>query len=93
MPFICPGFGRPLQWYSALTGIRKQSVEDVEHLFGPGVVSLWKSMDMRMVRTVRNWRQAIDERGLSEEQCRQFRDDFLNFVLDEWMPWHTEVKA
>ena len=25
--------------YSALTGVRKQSVEDVECLFGPGVIS------------------------------------------------------
>ena len=40
---------------------------------------------------VRNWRRAIDERGLTEEQRRQFRDDFLNFILDEGMPWHKEI--
>ena len=34
--------------YPALTGVRKQSVEDVEHLFGAGVVrritTQWRSM-------------------------------------------------
>ena len=48
--------------------------------------------EAEIVRIVRNWRRAIDERGLSEEQRRQFRDDFLSFILDEWMPWHKEVK-
>ena len=28
--------------YSALSGVRKQSVEDVERLFGPGVISFMK---------------------------------------------------
>ena len=82
--------------YSALTGVRKQSVEDVERLFGPGVISFMEKhgydAEAEIVRTVRNWRRAIDERGLSEEQRREFRDDFLSFILDEWMPWHKEVK-
>ena len=43
------------------------------------------------MRTITNWRRAIDERGLTEEQRRQFCDDFLNFILDEWMPWHKEM--
>lgn len=80
--------------YSALTWVRKQSVEDVEHLFGPGVASFMEKhgykAEAELVRTIRNWRRAIDERGLSEEQRRQFRDDFVNYILDEWMPWHKE---
>ena len=82
--------------YSALTGIRKQSVEDVECLFGPGVISFMEKhgydAEAEIVKTVRNWRRAMDERGLSEEQRRQFCDDFLNFILHDWMPWHREVK-
>ena len=81
--------------YSALTGVRKQSVEDAERLFGPGVISFMEKhgydAEAEMVKAVRNWRRAIDERGLSEEQRRQFRDNFLSFILDEWMPWHKEV--
>ena len=81
--------------YSALTGVRKQSVEDAERLFGPGVISFMEKhgydAEAEMVKAVRNWRRAIDERGLSEEQRRQFRDNFLSFILDEWMPWQKEV--
>lgn len=82
--------------YSALTEVLKQSVEDVERLFGPGVIDFTERRgyvaEAEMVRTVRNWRRAIDERGLSEEQRRQFRDNFLSFILDEWMPWHRESR-
>ena len=78
--------------YSA---VRKQSVEDAERLFRPGVISFMEkhgyNAEAEMVKAVRNWRRAIDERGLSEEQRRQFRDNFLSFILDEWMPWHKEI--
>ena len=81
--------------YTALTGVRKQSVEDVERLFGAGVIEFMEKhgykAEAEYVMIVRNWRRAIDERGLTEEQRRQFRDDFLNFILDEWMPWHKEI--
>ena len=81
--------------YSAVTGVRKQSVEDVERLFGPGVVHFMEkhgyTAEAKMVQTIRNWRRAIDERGLTEEKRRQFRDELLHFILDEWMPWHKQV--
>ena len=51
----------------------------------------WYKAEAEYVKTIRNWRRAIDERGLTEEHRRQFRDDFLNFILDEWMPWHKEI--
>lgn len=77
--------------YTALTGVRKQSVEDVERLFGPGVISFMDKhqyhSEAKYLKTVRNWRRAIDERGLTEQQRRQFRDDFMTFILDEWIPW------
>ena len=80
--------------YTALTGVRKQSVEDVERLFGPGVISFMEEKhydsEAEYLRVVRNWRRAIDERGLTEQQRRQFRDDFVSFILDEWMPWHRQ---
>ena len=68
--------------YSALTGVIKQSVEDVERLFGPGVISFMKRNhykdEAKYVEVVHNWRRSVDERGLSEDQCRQFRDDFIS---------------
>ena len=39
------------------------------------------------VRTVRNWRRACDERGLSS---LKFNYQLLNLILDELMPWHTK---
>ena len=33
--------------YSALTGVRKQSVEDVERLFGAGVIQFMETMGIR----------------------------------------------
>ena len=81
--------------YWALTEVRKQSVEDVERLFGPGVIAFMEKQgyqeEAKFVAMVRNWRWAIDERGLTEQQRRQFRDDFLNFIPDDWMPWHKQV--
>ena len=78
--------------YSALSGVRKQSVEDVERLFGPGVISFMKKNhyenEAKYLEVVRNWRRSVDERGLCEDQRRQFRDDFISYILDEWMPWH-----
>ena len=44
--------------------------------------------EARYVATIRNWRQATDERGLSQEQRTQYNRDFLGMVLDELMPWH-----
>jgi len=82
--------------YSTLTGVRKQSVEDVEHLFGPSIISFMErhgyKAEAEMVKMVRNWRRAIDEKGLNEQQRRQYHDNFLNYILDDWMPWHRELR-
>ena len=80
--------------YPALTGIRKQSVDDVERLFGAGVVKFMEEKGYRQeakyLSIVHNWRRAIDERGLSTQQRQQFREDFLTFLLNDWMPWHAQ---
>ena len=58
--------------YPALVGTRKQSVEDVERLFGESLIQFMErksySVEAKYFRTIRNWRRAIDERGLSETQ-------------------------
>lgn len=64
--------------YTALSGICKQSVEDVECLFGQSVIEWMESKgyvyEAEYLHAVRDWRRACDERGLSDEQRGQFND-------------------
>ena len=76
----------------ALSGIRSQSVEDAERLFGEGVVAFLKkkgySFEAEYLCIVRNWRRASDERGLSDDERMLFNKQFLDYILDDLMPWH-----
>lgn len=78
--------------YSALTGERKQSVEDAERLFSSEVVAFMKkkgyTYEEEYVRVFCNWRRANDERGLTELKRCCYNHQLLNFLLDELMPWH-----
>ena len=79
--------------YPALTGARKQSVIDAERLFNPDLQKFMArkgyTFEATFIETIWNWRRACDERGLSEIQRCRFNYHFLNFILDELMPWHT----
>ena len=37
---------------------------------------------------IRNWRSACDERGLADSQRSLYNNDFLEYLLDDLMPWH-----
>ena len=80
--------------YSALSGIRKQSVQDVERLFGQTVITWMKNKgyqnEAEYLQYVRNWRCACDERGLTDDQRRKFNMELLNYILDNLMPWHND---
>ena len=82
--------------YPALTGVRKQSVEDVEKLFGEGVIRFMEQHkyenEAKYLRTVRNWRRAVDERGLSDIQRQQFCSEFLDYILKDLIPWYSVEK-
>ena len=39
------------------------------------------------IRAVQGWRKACDERGLSELQQSRYNYQFLNYILNDWMPW------
>ena len=58
--------------YYALTGARQQSIDDVEHLFSQKVIQFMQdnnySDEAEYLRMIRNWRRAVDERGLSDKQ-------------------------
>ena len=81
--------------YSALTGLRKQSVRDAELLFSANLASFMDNkgytFEAKFIRTVLNWRRACDERGLSELQRCRYNYKMLNFLLDDLMPWHREM--
>lgn len=80
--------------YPALTGTRKQSVQDVERLFGSPLIDFMKEMkyekEANFIQIVRNWRKAVDERGLTVTQRLQYNQDLMNFLLDDLMPWHNQ---
>ena len=82
--------------YPALTGVRKQSVEDVERLFGHGVLMFMEKhcyeAEASYVRVIRNWRRAIDERGLSDDQRQKFLSECLDFILEDLIPWYLPEK-
>ena len=73
--------------YTALSGARKQSVEDVERLFGPGVITFMERNgyhnEAKYLTVVHNWRRSVDKRGLSDQQWRQFRDDFISGLYSQ----------
>lgn len=80
--------------HTSLAGLRKQSVQDAERMFSTQLADFMKrkgyTFEEKYVRVVCNWRRANDERGLSELERSHFNYDFLNFILDELMPWHTD---
>ncbi len=56
--------------HTALVGSRKQSVEDVERLFGLALIKFMEEKQYRneakYLKVIRNWRCAVDERGLPD---------------------------
>ena len=76
----------------ALTGERKQSITDVERLFGAGLLEWLKrkqyNAEAKYVEVIHNWHRATDERGLSELQRSRFNYEMLNYILDDLMPWY-----
>ena len=80
--------------YCALSGVCKQSVEDVEQLFSQPLIEWMKQKgytdEAAYLQVVRNWRSACDERGLTDDQRSTFNMEFLEFILDDLMPWHKK---
>ena len=83
--------------YPALTGERKQSVQDVERLFGQSVIEYMESKEYieeaKYLKVVRKWRRAIDERGLQQSQRIEFLREFLDFICQDLMPWYTRSQV
>jgi len=80
--------------YTALSGIGKQSVESVGRLLSDSLVRWMENKgynhEVTYLRVIHNWRCACDGRRLSAAQHSQFNNDFLNYILDDLMPWHRQ---
>jgi hypothetical protein len=78
--------------HAALVGARKQSVKDAELLLSFNVASFMQNenfpTEAKYVETIASWHEASDGRGLSELQRCKANYAMLNYLLDEWMPWH-----
>jgi len=48
------------------------------------------SVEAKHIRLVYNWRRAYNERGLTVAQCSKWNNDFVDYILDDLMPWHKE---
>jgi len=69
-------------------------VEDVERLFSSSLIS-WMdkkqyTSEASYLRVVHNWRQACDKRGISDVLRSQYNQQFLDYILDDLMPYHKD---
>ena len=79
--------------HAALVGKRKQSLKDAERLLSYAVVKSLKkhghTEEARYVEVIANWHESTDGRGLTQLQRSRYNYNILNYIIDEWMPWHT----
>ena len=79
--------------YSALVGLRKQSVQDAERMFSLPLAMFMErngfKEEAKYIQTINGWRRAVDQRGLTSLQRCRLNYKFLNYILDELMPWHS----
>lgn len=81
--------------HAALIGSRKQSVPDAEKLLSFHVAKFFRDnnydAEAEYVETVAKRHEASDGHGLSQlQRCRQ-NYGMLNYISDEWIPWHRDV--
>ena len=78
--------------FPAFTGQRKQSIRDAEILLSQNMVAYMKKKDYafeaKYIQVMVNWRQACDERGLSQLQRCRYNYQLLQYLFDDLMPWH-----
>ena len=81
--------------HTALVGSCKQSVEDVECRFGLTLIKFMEekqySNEAKYLTVIRNWRRAVDERGLPDATRQLFNKELLDFILEHLMPWHQRA--
>ncbi|XP_068719362.1 uncharacterized protein [Montipora capricornis] len=80
--------------YTALAGKRKQSVVDAERLLSYHVANFFRGKgyenEYQYVKVIAQWHESSDGRGISQLKRSQYNYEMLNYLLDEWMPWHKD---
>ena len=68
-------------------------MEDVECLFADSAFMNREGYEFeaKYLQVIHNWRCAVDECGLTDEQRHTYNLDLLQFILDDLMPWHTQT--
>ena len=78
--------------HAALIGKRKQSLVDAERLLSYHVVESLRrhghEREAKHVEVIANWHEATDGRGISQLKRCKYNHLMLQYILDEWMPWH-----
>jgi hypothetical protein len=80
--------------HAALTGQRPQSVEDVEKLLSYHVAASMQhngyDMEADYVSTIAALHEASDGRGIPQLQRCKANHKLLNYIVDDFMPWHKD---
>lgn len=80
--------------YEALTGKNKQSVPDCEKIISLGVIAFMEKNnhleEAKVLKTIHSWHKAVDGRGLDETTRSNHCKDMLQWVLEDWMPYHDK---
>lgn len=67
---------------------------DVEQIFSNNVLKFMErknyEVEASYIRVINNWQRACDERGLSDSERSRFNHNFIDYILDELMPWHRQ---
>ena len=78
--------------HAALIGKRKQSLVDAERLLSYHVVKSLRrhghDREAKHVKVIANWHEASDGRGISQLLRCKYNYLMLQYILDEWIPWH-----
>ena len=80
--------------HAALSGLRKQSVPDAERVLSYSMADFMASKgyeEATYIRHIARWHEASDGRGLTQLERCKVNYELLNYILDEWMPWHREM--
>ncbi len=43
-----------------------------------------------LLKAVRNWRRAIDERGITEQQRQDLLQKFMDYICRDLLPWYSK---
>ena len=49
-----------------------------------------EKVEASYLRVVHNWRQACDKRGILDALRSRYNQQFLDYILDDLMPYHKD---